>query len=130
MSRVGHRGRGPLAEARAALDEIGVEIEYDKMVGASSGEDIVLVGLDHMASALIDLAEADIDGVSLDAVLAELGQRDEVVERAAGLIQVLGRMSYDQLSEEDAREAEELRVLLYDDLDTLIETLAKERSHA
>lgn len=123
------REQSPLAHAREALDEIGVTIEYDERHGTSSSEDTVLMGLDHMASALIDLGELDIDGVSLDAVLAEIGEEDEVVERAADLIEVLGRMSYEGISEEDAEEAEELRSLLHDDLDTLIAKLSRERSH-
>lgn len=133
MKRTRPGARSPVAEVRAALREIGVTIDYDERYGTSSGEDIVLTGLDHMASALVDLTRVDIDGMSLDAVLAEIGAPDALVERAAELIKVLGRMSYGVLAKEDASEAEDLRGPLYDDLDAFInafiDELAERQEH-
>jgi len=129
LKRVQPGARSPVAEIRAALREIGVTIDYDERYGTSSGEDIVLTGLDYMASALVDLTGVDIDGVSLDAVLAEIGAPDELVEQVAELIKVLGRMSYGMLAKEDASEAEELRGPLYDALDAFIDELLERHAH-
>lgn len=62
------------------------------------------------------MACPELDGEPLDRILAEMGEDKELVERAAELIERIGRSSYTGLSQEDAETAEELRGELYDDL--------------
>ncbi len=114
--------------ARRALDEIGLSIEYDRDAGTSEGHDDVRRGLDAMASTLWELGDLDLDldAEPLDRILAEMGEDKPIVEMAAELIDLLGRVTYTGLSQEDAEQAEELRGELYGALSTLLDEIAAE----
>lgn len=119
--------RDPADEALSALNLIDETIEYDDIVGKVDGAEEVRVGLDAMASALETWLELDMDGAPLDQVLAELNEDGHVIEAAARLNALVARASYaGGLGKEGAREAEELRGTLYDELGDLIEKLREQ----
>jgi hypothetical protein len=100
-------------------------IKYDEIYGQTEGDEYVRYGLDAMASALSEWK--DLEAVSLDEVLAELGQDDTLVETAARLAELVGRRAtYEGLAYEDAKRAEGLRETLVEALDNLLNQLQEE----
>ncbi len=100
----------PRERARLALDHLSHGIGWNHIFGSADGDEIVRLGLDAMASALIDWRDLGLTVAPLDAVLAELGADDELVEITAQLIRVLGQAAYfGGLTEARVRKAEGLR---------------------
>ena len=121
---------GGAIEARRALDLLSIPIDHDESTGLSEGHAEVQSGLDLMASALCQLKGIDLGAAPLDEVLAELGQDQDSVEAAAGLIDALALVRYGQfVSSEDAERAEEHRQNLYDSLFELLKDLIDDKPH-
>lgn len=121
----------PLQRARSALYLLGESIGWDDMQGESTGVEYVGTGLDAMATALKDLRKLDLGKAPLDEVLAHLGVEDSLVETAAELIELVGKVGYaGGLSEEDVDAAERCREELCDALDNLLTELEEEQADA
>ena len=119
------RKESPRERAWSAMGLLDSPIRYDEIYGQSEGDEDVRYGLDAMASALSEWKE--LEAVSLDEVLAELGQDDTLVEAVARLAELVGRASYlGGLAYEDVKQAEQLRESLVEALDDLLNQLQEE----
>ena len=112
--------KSPRECARSAMELLGCSITWDERDGQAEDDDTVRMGLDAMASALIDWMGLELAAAPLDEVMAELGEEDDLVETAAQLIRILGRSTYDGLGEDGVERAEALREQLVDGLDDLL----------
>ena len=117
----------PRDRAWSGLGYLGHGIGWDDRHSSADGDELVLMGLDVMASALIDWRDLDLAAAPLDAVLAELGADDELVETTAQLIKVLRQANYfGGLREEGVRKAEGLREEIMYTLEELVNRLEEE----
>ncbi|MFT3765747.1 MAG: hypothetical protein QM820_09550 [Minicystis sp.] len=105
-------------------------LAWDESLAQFEGDDTLRMGLDALASALVDWKSLELRGAKpLDEVLAELGADDAVVETAARLIDLVGHAAYSGgLGASEAEEAERLRASLARDLDTLLHDLEDEEN--
>ena len=120
----------PRDRARLAMDLLGWSIGWNESDDHAEDDDTVRLGLDAMASALVDWKELNLrNAAPLDEVLAELGVDDALVETAARLIELIGRAtSGGGPGEEDVKDAEDLREELVESLDALLTQLEKKES--
>ncbi len=108
-----------------ALGRLGRPMVWDPKEARIEGFEEVRVGLDVLASALVEWQALDLRGAKpLDEVLAELQADDGIVERAARLVDLVGRASYPgRIGAAESEEAERLRASLRGDLDAFVHRL-------
>ncbi len=117
----------PRDRVGSALGRIGYGIEWNQRSGCADGDELVRLSMDAMASALIEWRDLDLAAAPLDAVLAELGADDELVETTGQLIRLLGRATYyGGLTEVGVRQAEELREEIMSPLEELVTRFEEE----
>ena len=121
------KNESPRDRARSAMGRLW-SITWNEEAGQAEGDETVRMGLDAMASALVDWKDLELPNAApLDEVLAELGEDDDVVETVGQLIDLVGRASYaGGLSREEVEQAEQLREELVETLDELLTRLDEE----
>lgn len=120
----------PRDRARSALDLIDCSIEWDEVQGETEGDDTVSLGLDAMASALVEWRGLPLsDAAPLDEVLVEVGAEDELIDAAARLIGLVARAGYTSgLGAAVAKRAEGLRQHVHLALEALIEGMEEQEA--
>jgi hypothetical protein len=107
-----------------AWDALGLlqePIEHDDVRGEITGTDEVEHGLDAMADALSQYHRLGLDGESLDVVLSEICDDDNLVEISAELAECVERATYaGGITRAQVKRAERLRVELVEELDELL----------
>lgn len=125
------RKESPQDRAWSAMTLLNWSIERDERYGQVENDDTVQMGLDVMASALVDWFALDLGAARLDEVLAALGEDDDLVETTARLIDLLGRARYGGgLDDEQVDQAERLREEVVEALEELLHQLEKGGSDA
>lgn len=122
----GHARQAAPDPLRSAMGMLDCSIEWDDNNGDTDGDELVRLGLDAVASALIDRKGLNLPGAApLDEVLAELGARDEIVDATARLIALVGQATYSGLGSIAARQAESLREEVYEALDEMLNEMER-----